>query len=126
MPINLLLIDDMRIAAEGLKRLLEVASPEYKLYWATEDAKAFEILEKVPEIKLIYCETTLHNEVSGPTIGRHIREEYPDLRIIGVSAVDYIKSGVPARNAWSGFDYLDKNNLSIQYFRKLLVELKRT
>ena len=116
MTINLLLIDDRSVEAQGIRSTLETVSPEFNLLYARNEESALQQLAENPDVQIVYCDTRMYREDLGPEIAKKIKEKYPDLRIIGISS-DFTKVKL-----WqTEFEFMQKRFISRNYFVQLYV-----
>jgi hypothetical protein len=118
MTIDLLLIDDDFTVKNDLYLNLAFAKTKYDLHYAANEQEAFKLLEENTSIRIVCCDTYLYGKFIGPVIAKNIREQYPDMIIIGISHID-------CKSLWEGFPFKEKAYLKSEYFEKLLVEFKK-
>ncbi len=88
--VNVLIVEDERLVQETLVRYVHSAPERYQLVDVTSDAANTIMLCKVRKVDLILMDVCTANDSSGLMAARHIKELFPDIKIIIItSAPEY-------------------------------------
>ena len=84
---KILVVDDHPLIREALRQVLQALDPQLDLIEAQSCDEALEMTERHPDIALILLDLTLPG-ADGYEALRHLREDYPDIPVVVLSAAD--------------------------------------
>ena len=103
---KILVIDDENQLRKALSRIIELEG--YEVFQSENGAGGLKILEKEKDIVLVICDVKLP-DMNGMIILSTIRQKYPHLEVILLTAYGTIHDGVQAMKQ-GAFDYITKGD----------------
>ena len=111
----LMVEDDPRVRRATFERL---AGLGYRVLEASDGATAMQVLDRYPEIDLLFSDVVMPGGMSGLDLARRVRELYPRLRIV-------LTTGYAAELLNGGGEDLDVRVLRKPYRQAELVRVLR-
>jgi NarL family two-component system response regulator LiaR len=87
-PIRLLIADDHILVRQGLRQYLEMADDIEVVGEASTGLEVLALLEKEPSVDVALVDLRMP-EMDGLELARRVREEYPSVSVMMLSAYDY-------------------------------------
>lgn len=103
---KVLVIDDENQLRKALSRIIELEG--YEVFQGENGAKGLKILEKEKDVLLVICDVKLP-DINGMIILSTIKQKYPHIEIILLTAYGTIHDGVQAMKQ-GAFDYITKGD----------------
>ncbi|MEL6135356.1 MAG: response regulator transcription factor, partial [Bacteroidota bacterium] len=82
--INVLIVDDHQVLADGIKALVGQAEDVQIQHHAMTGKAAMEILQAQPEIQLILLDINLP-DTDGVKLCHQIKKEYPEMKVLALT-----------------------------------------